>query len=129
MVLMGAGHEAIYWGDETGFYKTRYGWMTRQECSCEGAQFESFSGGCTPCRRLGPSLLIKLGMSQPITGTRCPTLFDKWYGMFYRHRETETDRKGQREKQRQGYRNRERQRDRDEAVFDPDVNYFSTIVY
>ena len=60
----------------------------------------SLRGGFTPCRHLRPSsgrehtvvLLIQSGADdywmnetgkKPTTGTRCPTLFDTWHGIFH----------------------------------------------
>ena len=44
------------------------------------------SGGCTPWRTLSSRdedyLMNETGRT-PITGTRCPTVFLKWHGIFY----------------------------------------------
>ena len=49
----------------------------------------SLSGGFMPCRHLRPSSgreysrITYSVRRKPTTGTRCPTLFDKWHGIFY----------------------------------------------
>ena len=69
-------------------------------CMDLGVRSLSLSGGFTPCRHISPSLgrehtfffsLLQSGddylmnetRRKPTTGRRCPTLFDKWPGIFY----------------------------------------------
>ena len=65
----------------------------------------SLSGAFTPCRYLRPfsgrehnyqliqsgdDCLMNETRRKPTTGTRCPTLFDTWHGIFYMPSRTDT---------------------------------------